>query len=161
MAAGRGGGRGRGKGGSGELKAGASVKLSAEQASALEKLGKKQSKKDKRKQDRKTERTVVKHLRKHGVEADVAWEDLVGRFRAHLGHLKLAYRMYVLLEKPATIPNNAKPTAQDGAMAHVTSEMPVASLTQPVSHTIRGMRARVPVDRPVTTTARTVSFTIR
>lgn len=70
MAAGRGGGRGRGKGGSGELKAGASVKLSAEQASALEKLGKKQSKKDKRKQDRKTERTVVKHLRKHGVEAD-------------------------------------------------------------------------------------------
>ncbi len=51
--------------------------------------------------------------------------------------------------------------AERGAMAHVTSEMPVASLTQPVSHTSRGMRARVPVDRPVTTTARTVSFTIR
>jgi uncharacterized membrane protein YgcG len=44
--------------------------------------------------------------RRHGVEPDAAWGDLVGSWRRHVGDLKLAYRLYVLLESPDADPRD-------------------------------------------------------
>ena len=44
--------------------------------------------------------------KKHGVDPDAAWEGLVAAWRRHLGSLKLAFRMFCLLESPEADPRD-------------------------------------------------------